>query len=79
MDGKTDDVVPVLKRARENGKAIIGMKILGEGTLVDERDNCIQFAQSLGLLDAMTIGFEEPPQIDEVLHLMNKYPAAPVS
>jgi aryl-alcohol dehydrogenase-like predicted oxidoreductase len=79
MDGKTEDVVPVLRLAKQNGKAIIGMKILGEGTLADQRDRCIQFAQKLGLLDAMTIGFEEPDQIDDILRLMEKYPAAKVS
>ena len=38
MDGKLEEVVPVLTKARQNGKAIIGMKIYGEGTLVDKKD-----------------------------------------
>ncbi len=75
MDAATDEVVPVLRRAKENGKAILGMKILGEGALADQRENCIKFAQQLGLIDAMTIGFEQPQQIDEVLQLVAKYPA----
>jgi 1-deoxyxylulose-5-phosphate synthase len=78
MDGEPDRVVPVLRRARENGKAILGMKILGEGQLADQREHCIQYAQELGLLDAMTIGFEQPHQIDQIAELIHQYPAAPV-
>ncbi|MBM4088130.1 MAG: aldo/keto reductase [Planctomycetes bacterium] len=76
MDAATDQVVPVLRRIKENGKALIGMKILGEGTLANRAERCIEFAQGLGLLDTMTIGFEKPPQIDEILRLAEKYPAA---
>jgi 1-deoxyxylulose-5-phosphate synthase len=79
MDGTVDEVVSVLRLAKENGKAIIGMKIFGEGRLADQRDACMKFAQELGLLDAMTIGFHTPEQIDDVLRLMHKYPAKPVA
>jgi aryl-alcohol dehydrogenase-like predicted oxidoreductase len=76
MDAPADQVVPVLRQAKEAGKAIIGMKIFGEGQLADQRDRCMKFAQELGILDAMTIGFEKPEQIDDALQLMAKYPAA---
>jgi aryl-alcohol dehydrogenase-like predicted oxidoreductase len=75
MDASTDEVVGVLRQAKAAGKAIIGMKIFGEGQLANERDACMKFAQELGLLDAMTIGFEKPAQVDDVLRLMAKYPA----
>ncbi len=75
MDGKPDDVVPVLRKARENGKAIIGMKIYGEGKLAGRKDECMRYAQGLGLLDTMTIGAESPEQMDETLALLGKYPA----
>jgi aryl-alcohol dehydrogenase-like predicted oxidoreductase len=78
MDASTEEVVPVLRKIKENGKAIIGMKIYGEGQLIGQKNECIRFAQELGLLDAMTIGFEQPQQIDETLGLMAKYPAATV-
>ncbi len=74
MDGKVDEVVPVLRRIKENGKALIGMKIYGEGKLADKRDECVQFAQNLGLLDTMTIGAETTEQMDETLRLLGKYP-----
>lgn len=79
MDGTPEKVIEVLKTAQRNNKAVIGMKIFGEGKLTDDKAACIRFAQELGLLDAMTIGFEKPEQIDEVLQLMAKYPAQPVA
>ncbi len=78
MDGSPEQITAVLKEAKANGKAVIGMKIFGEGELSEEREACIQFAQGLGVLDAMTIGFHEPAQIDDVLRMMAKYPAKPV-
>jgi aryl-alcohol dehydrogenase-like predicted oxidoreductase len=75
MDGSREEVEAVLRTARANGKAIIGMKIFGEGRLAEQRDACMQYAQGNGLLDAMTIGFHTPDQIDDVLRMMHKYPA----
>ena len=79
MDGKPDEVIPILRQIKDNGKALIGMKIYGEGKLVHMKDQCIEFAQGLGLLDAMTIGAESTAQLDETLGLLSRYPAAPVS
>lgn len=76
MDASSEEVVDVLRQAKANGKAIIGMKIFGEGQLADQREMCMRFAQNLEFLDAMTIGFEKPEQIDDALRLMAKYPAA---
>lgn len=79
MDGPVEEVVSVLKTARANGKAIIGMKIYGEGTLANMREECIRYAQNLGLLDAMTLGGESTEQMDESLNLVARYPAAPIA
>ncbi len=78
MDAAPDQVIPVLREARRNGKAIVGMKIFGEGKLSGEREACMQFAQENGLLDAMTIGFQSPAQIDDALRLMHRWPAKPL-
>ncbi|MCA9230703.1 MAG: aldo/keto reductase [Planctomycetales bacterium] len=75
MDGTQEEILGVLRRAKKNGKAVLGMKIFGEGQLVDQREACIQFAQESGVLDAMTIGFDTPAQIDEVLELIHRHPA----
>jgi aryl-alcohol dehydrogenase-like predicted oxidoreductase len=76
MDGKVPDVVAALRRLKKAGKVVVGMKIFGEGSLVKERNECMRYAQGLGLLDAMTIGFEAPAQVDDTLSLMAKHPAA---
>ena len=78
MDGKPDEVIPILQQIKDNGKAIVGMKIYGEGRLVHMKDECIRFAQNSGLLHAMTIGAESTVQLDETLKLVTKYPAAKV-
>ena len=75
MDGTPEQIAQVLKVAKKNGKAIIGMKIFGEGQLIDQRKQCIQFAQNSGVLDAMTVGLETPKQVDDLLHLIHQHPA----
>jgi predicted aldo/keto reductase-like oxidoreductase len=75
MDGTREAVEAVLRTAKANGKAVIGMKIFGEGRLADQREACIKYAQEVGFIDAMTIGFHTPDQIDDVLRLMHRYPA----
>ena len=78
MDGSPAEITAVLQEMKRNNKAVIGMKIFGEGQLSEQREACIRFAQELGVLDAMTIGFEQPEQIDDVLRLIEKYPAKAV-
>jgi aryl-alcohol dehydrogenase-like predicted oxidoreductase len=74
-DASPEEVLALLKKAKQNGKAIIGMKIYGEGKLVDKRDECMKYAQSCGVFDAMTIGAISPEQVKDNLRLMAKYPA----
>jgi 1-deoxyxylulose-5-phosphate synthase len=79
MDGSVEEVVPVLQTAKANGKALIGMKIYGEGKLAkapEMREECMRYAQGLGLLDAMTLGAETPEQMRESLGLLSRFPAA---
>ena len=73
-DASVDEVHALLKKAKGRGKGIIGMKIYGEGQLVDKREACMKYAQSNGVLDAMTIGAVSPAQVDDNLRLMAKYP-----
>src|SRR5271166_3943815 len=55
MDADPDTVVSILKEMKAAGKAVVGMKILGQGTLRTRQDEGIKYALSLGLLDAFTI------------------------
>ena len=58
MDADPETVVATLRAGREAGKAIIGMKILGQGDMRSRPDEALKYALSLGLLDAFTIGAE---------------------
>src|SRR5713101_8436149 len=54
-------------------QAVIGMKILGQGTLRNRQDEALRFALGLGVLDAFTIGAES---IAEQNDLMKRIAAA---
>ena len=59
MDDTIEKVEPVVKRLHQAGKGVIGMKILGEGLLVenDEQiDHCFRYVLELGAVDILTIG-----------------------
>lgn len=70
MDAPPEEVVPLLRRMKEKGKGVIGMKILGEGTLKDERLASLKFVLGLDCVDAMVIGFESPEEVDDILRHM---------
>ncbi|HEV8047845.1 MAG TPA: aldo/keto reductase [Terriglobales bacterium] len=58
MDADPKTVVDVLRQMRTSGKAIVGMKILGQGDLRMRQNEALKYALSLGVLDAFTIGAE---------------------
>jgi len=68
-DADTETVAATLKRARANGKGVIGMKIFGCGDFAsaEQRDRSLRYALNEGLVDAMTIGFTAPEQIDDTM------------
>ncbi len=72
MDVKTVEEVPkieaVLKAIRRQGKAVIGMKIIGEGRFgksSEKRDESIKYALESGCVDAMVVGFEKVEEVDD--------------
>jgi len=67
MDSDPATVVSVLKEMKSAGKAVVGMKILGQGTLRNRQDEGIKFALSLGLLDAFTIGAESKQEQEDLI------------
>ncbi len=67
MDADPDTVVSVLHEMKAAGKAIIGMKILGQGDLATRQDEAIKYALSLGLLDAFTIGAESKAEQEDLI------------
>ena len=73
-DASAEELAPVLKTARKNGKAVVGMKIFGAGKLVkpDEKDASLKFVFQNGLVDAITVGALKPEEVDDTLDRMAK-------
>lgn len=69
MDGSPKQVAECLREMHGQGKGILGMKILAEGTLKDPEKQLqsLRFVLGLGCVDAMVIGFERPEQIDQLM------------
>src|ERR1700686_4107525 len=67
MDADPATVVGVLKEIKSAGKAVVGMKILGQGTLRNRQDEGIKYALSLGILDAFTIGAESKQEQEDLI------------
>jgi hypothetical protein len=67
MDGPPEEVAPEVAKIKKSGKFVMGMKILGEGTIADERDESLRYTLGLGTIDAMTIGFEKPEHVNDLL------------
>jgi len=67
MDSDPNTVVSVMREMRAAGKAIIGMKILGQGELRHRQDEALNFALGLNLLDAFTIGAESQSEQEDLI------------
>jgi 1-deoxyxylulose-5-phosphate synthase len=67
MDADPATVISVLKEMKASGKAVIGMKILGQGDLRNRQDEAIKYALSLGVLDAFTIGAESKAEQGDLI------------
>ena len=84
VDGETPkwdvsgaSIDPVLEQIRimdRKGHGIIGMKIIGNGdfTEADDREKSVRFAMAQPEIDAVTIGFKSPAEIDEAIGRMNR-------
>jgi aryl-alcohol dehydrogenase-like predicted oxidoreductase len=67
MDAEPDTVVSVLREMKAAGKGIVGMKILGQGDLRGRQDEALNYALSLGVLDAFTIGAESKAEQEDLI------------
>ena len=73
MDATVEEVVPVLKQARANGKFVVGMKIFGAGQLTkpEDKDASLRFVIKNALVDAMTIGMRKTEETDDSIARLN--------
>jgi 1-deoxyxylulose-5-phosphate synthase len=67
MDSDPNTVVGVLREMKAASKAVVGMKILGQGTLRNRQDEAIKFALGQGVLDAFTIGAESKQEQEDLI------------
>jgi aryl-alcohol dehydrogenase-like predicted oxidoreductase len=67
MDADSQTVVSVLREMKAAGKAVIGMKILGQGDLRNRQSEALRYALSLGVLDAFTIGAESKAEQEDLI------------
>ncbi len=75
MDGKPEQVVPVLQRIHAAGKGVVGMKIVGAGKLRDDpekRSESVKFSLGLGCVDVFNVGCENTAEIDDLAGRMRK-------
>jgi len=74
MGDSPEAISRTLLKARENGKAVVGIKIFGEGTLVkpEEKDASLKFVLGNDLVDAMNIGMLSKEEVDDSIARINK-------
>lgn len=69
MDGKPEEVVPVLQKIHAAGKGVVGMKIIGEGRLRNDEEKrlaSIKYALTLGCVDVLNVGCESVAEMDDL-------------
>ncbi len=73
--GDVNEVVGHIKAIRAKGTGVIGMKIMGEGQFrtPEQRDASVRFVMKLGTVDAVTIGYKSPAEIDEAIERINTH------
>jgi predicted aldo/keto reductase-like oxidoreductase len=69
-----DTIAEGIRKMHEAGKGVIGMKLMGEGSFKDAetRRKSLEYVMGLGCVDAVTIGFKSPAEIDEAIENINR-------
>lgn len=76
MDDRDPDVVAgVIKQLHDQGKGIIGMKLIGNGNFKNDPekiDQSLYYVLNLGSVDTLIIGFEKPEEVDDYIGRVEK-------
>jgi len=75
MDDEVPVVQKVLKQMKNSGKAVMGMKIFGGGSLSGKPDESLRFVLKQNYVDCFTIGIENK---DQLLDLEKRVPRVSV-
>ncbi len=72
--GDVPQVTGLVKKIRSQGVGLIGMKLIGEGafTKAEDRDAAMRHAFNVAGVQAATIGYKSPAEIDEAIARMNR-------
>ena len=73
--GDVQEVTSHIAKVHKQGTGVIGMKIMGEGAFLkpEDRDASIRYVMKLGSVDAVTIGYKSPAEIDEAIQRINTH------
>jgi len=73
--GDVNEVTQRIAAVHKQGTGVIGMKIIGEGAFKtpEQRAASIRFVAKLGTVDAITIGYKSPAEIDEAIERLNRH------
>ncbi len=73
--GDVPEVTTHIREIHGQGTGVLGMKIMGEGrfTTPEDRDASIKYVMGLGVMDAVTIGYKSPAEIDEAIERINTH------
>ena len=71
--GNVPEVVQNMKAVKANGMGVISMKLCGEGefTTRADRQAAMKFAFNNAGVDAVTVGFKSPQEVDEAIENLN--------
>jgi hypothetical protein len=73
--GDVPEVSTHIREIHSQGTGVLGMKIMGEGrfTTPEDREASIKYVMGLGAVDAVTIGYKSPAEIDEAIECINTH------
>jgi aryl-alcohol dehydrogenase-like predicted oxidoreductase len=73
MDADPETVLPVLATMKANGKGIIGIKVLGEGSLVEDRHNeALRYALTKNAVHCFSLGCESFAEVADNISRIEK-------
>ena len=73
MDAAPAKVVPVLEKLYSAGKAVYGMKVVGNGQLAQNVEKAIEYVLNLGSVHTITLGMMNEKQLAENFQLVRQY------
>jgi 1-deoxyxylulose-5-phosphate synthase len=72
--GDVNEVFTHAKKIHKQGTGVLGMKLVGEGqfTSPEDRQASLNFVVKQRCVDAVTIGFKSPAEVDEAIERFNR-------